>query len=117
MISVGLMDGDAHDCLGALDNLLARSRSLPSLVLARDGESDNWPPAGWAERVAEAGEARRGYAGMPRADARLLAMEEESLCNWRWCPGSLGGCCNESFVAADIELLIGFAFDGVLTSA
>lgn len=54
---------------------------------------------------------------MPRADARLLAMEEESLCNWRWCPGSLGGCCNESFVAADIELLIGFAFDGVLTSA
>lgn len=46
MISVGLMDGDAHDCLGALGNLPARSRSLPSLVLARDGESDSWPPAG-----------------------------------------------------------------------
>lgn len=43
-------------------------------------------------------------------------MEEVSLCNWRWCPGSLGGCCSESFVAADIELPNGFVFDCAMAS-
>ena len=99
-MSVGLtFDGD-HGCLGA-DTRLRRSlvpwdcvpRSLDSPVLDLVGLSVILAPACWEERVGDAGEARRGWEGIPRADARLLAIEEVSLVGKRVFPDSLGGCC------------------------
>jgi hypothetical protein len=79
---------------------ILRSRALPSAVFARPGESDSWPPACCADNVGDAGELRRG---IPRAEARLLAIDDESLCNCRLCPGSLGGCCGKSPACVDCE--------------
>lgn len=39
---------------------------------------------------------------MPRADARLLTMDEVSLAGTRACPDSLGGCCWVSWADGDI---------------
>lgn len=99
-ISVGLANEGDRGCLGAGPTRLLRSRALPSAVFARPGESISWPPACCADKVGEAGELRRG---IPRAEARLLAIDEESLCNCRLCPGSLGGCCGKSPVGVDCE--------------
>lgn len=95
MISVGLGSGGDQGCLGA-DARLGRflvgtSRSLDSPVLALDGLSVIFAPACCEESVGETGDPRRGSEGMPRADARLLAIDEDSRLGRRGFPGSLGG--------------------------
>jgi hypothetical protein len=39
---------------------------------------------------------------MPRAEAKLLTMDDVSRCSCRLCPGSRGGCCWESVAAAGL---------------
>lgn len=68
-------------------------RSLDSPVLALGGLSVILAPACCEESVGDAGEPRRGCDGMPRAEARLLAIEDEvSLVDSLLFPESLGGC-------------------------
>lgn len=43
--------------------------------------------------MGETGDPRRGWAGMPRAEARLLAMEDVSRLGIRALPANLGGRC------------------------
>lgn len=96
MISVGLGSGGDHGCLGA-DARPARFfngsfRSLDSPVLILAGASAIFAPACWEESVGDTGEPRLEWAGMPRADARLLAIDEDSRPGNRGrAPGSLGG--------------------------
>ena len=91
---MGLGIGGDHICLGA-DARLSRflcgtSRNLDSPDLSLD-PSVIFAPACWAERVGETGDPRRGCEGIPRAEARLLAMDEDSRLGIRGIPGSFGG--------------------------
>lgn len=42
--------------------------------------------------MGDTGDARRGWVGIPRADAKLLAIEDVSLFGKRGFPISFGGC-------------------------
>ena len=95
MISAALGNGGDHGCLGADARLglffVGPSRSLVSPVLALDGASI-FAAACCEDSVGDTGDPRRGWcAGMPRADAKLLAIEEDSRLGTRALPGSLGG--------------------------
>ena len=76
-------------------------RSLDWPVRILEGPSAILAPACWADSVGETGDARRGWAGIPRAEARLLAMEDVSRAGSRTWVDNLGGACNASFAAAD----------------
>lgn len=102
--SVGLGVGGIQGCRAEVDvrwRSRSRSRSLipcicavprsrDSLVRILLGPSVILAPACWGAIVGDAGEAR--CAGIPRADARLLAMEDDSLDGRRGCPDSRGIC-------------------------
>lgn len=79
---MALGKGGDQGCLGADARLwrffFGTSRSRDSPVLSFDGDSVIFAPAWWEESVGETGEPRRGWDGIPRADARLLAIDEDS---------------------------------------
>lgn len=57
----------------------------------------NFPGTCWADKVGEAGAPLLWPPGMPLADARLLAIDDDrSRAVARVPPTSLGGCCNVS---------------------
>jgi hypothetical protein len=79
-------------------------RSLDSLVLIFAGPSVIFAPACWEESVGDAGEERRGWVGIPRAEARLFARADDSLLTRRGAPANLGGSwCASAFDAAESE--------------
>lgn len=102
--SVELGVGGDHGCLGAearLCRFLAGpSRSLVSLALALGGGSVILAATCCDVSVGDTGDPRRGCDGIPRADARLLAIEDLSRLGIRVLPTNLGGRCASWFALA-----------------
>ena len=77
---MGLGSGGDQGCLGVrLERFLfGTSLSRDSPVFIFDGPPAILAPAWCVDIVGETGDPRRGWAGMPRAEARSLAIEEDS---------------------------------------
>lgn len=102
--SVELGVGGDHCCLGAearLCRFLAGpSRSLVSPALALGGGSVIFAATCCDVSVGDTGDPRRGCDGIPRAEARLLAIEDLSRLGRRVLPTNLGGRCASWFTLA-----------------
>ena len=73
------------------------SRSLVSPVLALGGVSVIFAATCCDVSVGDTGDPRRGCDGIPRADARLLAIDGVSRLGRRAVPTNLGGRCASWF--------------------
>lgn len=101
---MGLGVGGDHGCLG-VEKRLCRflaglSRSLVSPALALGGVSVIFAAACCDVSVGDTGDPRRGCDGIPRADARLLAIDGVSRLGRRVLPTNLGGRCASWFALA-----------------
>lgn len=96
--------GGDHGCLGAETRLCrflaGPSRSLVSPALALGGASVIFAATCCDVSVGDTGDPRRGCDGIPRADARLLAIEDVSRLGRRALPTNLGGRCASWFALA-----------------
>ena len=102
--SVELAVGGDHGCLGVEIRLCrfltGPSRNLVSPSLALGGVSVIFAATCCDVRVGDTGDPRRGCDGIPRADARLLAIEDASRLGRRVLPTNLGGGCASWFAPA-----------------
>ena len=80
--------------------------------LAFAGSFANFPGTCCADIVGDAGRPRLWPPGMPLADAKLLAIEDDnSRAVARAPPASLGGCCNASGLVRYLDVSSGVGSD------